>query len=177
MYPNDNIFSIYYEIGKRVPFQVKRSPDGLKGSHDVKYRYSQEGITYMVERIVPKGKYGYAFGYLMNNGVRDDNLHKKNNYGKENGGIPNAGCGEWCLIDIPGVPKEEVEKYQDAKDHCHSTYRENGDTHPILKIIQLDDIMPFGKYKGKSLREVIEVDSSYINWVIENVRNYQLKIS
>lgn len=55
MYPHDNIFNIYYEIGKRVPFQVKRSPIGLNGSRDEEYRYSQEGITYMVERVVPKG--------------------------------------------------------------------------------------------------------------------------
>ena len=25
MYPRDNIFNIYYNIGRRVPFQVKRS--------------------------------------------------------------------------------------------------------------------------------------------------------
>ncbi len=177
MYPRDNIFNIYYEIGKRVPFQVKRSPWGLKGSNNVDYRYSKEGVTYMVERIVPKGKYGYAFGYLLINDVRDDEMHKKYNNGKDNGSIPCAGCGEWCLIDIPGVPKEEVEKYQDAKDFCHSTYRQTGDPHPTLKIIQLDDTMPFGKHKGKTLREIIESDKSYVDWVVNNVKDYKLQIS
>lgn len=36
MYPQDNIFKIYYNIGKRLPFQVKCSPRGLKGSCDDK---------------------------------------------------------------------------------------------------------------------------------------------
>jgi hypothetical protein len=177
MYPHDNIFNIYYEIGKRVPFQVKRSPIGLNGSRDEEYRYSQEGITYMVERVVPKGKYGYAFGYLMKDGIRDDKLHIQYNYGKANGAIPNAGCGEWCLIDIPQMPKEEVEKHQNAKDFCHDTYKRNGDPHPTLKIVELDDALPFGKYKGKTLREVLETDKSYIDWVITNVKEYQLKLS
>ena len=177
MYPRDNIFNIYFEIGKRVPFQVKRSPWGFKGSNNVEYRYSQEGVTYMVERVIPKGKYGYAFGYLMMNGVRDDELHKQYNYGKSNGSIPCAGCGEWCLIDIPGMSKEEVEKYQDAKDFCHATYKQTGDPYPTLRIIELYDVMPFGKYKGKTLREVVEADQSYIDWVVNNVKEYQLKLS
>lgn len=103
MYPQDNIFNIYYEIGKRVPFQVKRSPWGLKGSNNVEYRYSQEGVTYMVSRVFPKGKYGYAWGYLLYNGERNEEMQKEYFGGRET--IPCAGCGEWCLIDIPGVPK------------------------------------------------------------------------
>lgn len=39
MYPKDNVFNIYYNIGKRLPFQVKRSQIGLKGSRDIDYRY------------------------------------------------------------------------------------------------------------------------------------------
>lgn len=63
MYPHDNIFTIYYNIGKRLPFQVKRSPMGLKGSRDVDYRYSQEGKTFMVEEIKIHNKiYGSAKG-------------------------------------------------------------------------------------------------------------------
>lgn len=175
MYPKDNIFNIYYEIGKRVPFQVKRSPWGLKGSNNVEYRYSQEGVTYMVTRVFPKGKYGYAWGYLLYNGERNEEMQKEYFNGRET--IPCAGCGEWCLIDIPGVSKEEVEKYQDAKDFCHSTYKQTNDPHPTLKIIELDDTMPFGKYKGKTLQEVIDTDKSYIEWVVNNVKDYQLKLS
>lgn len=32
MYPHDNIFSIYYNIGKRTPFLVKRCELGLARS-------------------------------------------------------------------------------------------------------------------------------------------------
>lgn len=81
------------------------------------------------------------------------------------------------MIDIPGVSKEEVEKYQDAKDFCHSTYKQTNDPHPTLKIIELNDTMPFGKYKGKTLQEVIDTDKSYIEWVVNNVKDYQLKLS
>ena len=169
MYPRDNIFNIYYEIGKRVPFQVKRSPMGLKGSKDMKYRYSQEGVTYMVTRIFPKGKFGYAWGYLLYDGEKNEEMQKERFGGRET--IPCAGCGEWCLID-----REEVEKFQDAKDFCHSTYRQTGDTQPTLKIIQLDDLMLFGKYKGMFLREVIDTDKSYIDWVINNVKDYRSSI-
>ena len=177
MYPKDNIFNIYYEIGKRVPFQVKRNNVGFKGYFDMEYRYSTKGITYMVERVVPKGEYGYAFGYLLKDGVRDDELHQKYNYGKTNGSITCAGCGEWCLIDIPGLSKEEVSRFQDAKDNCHNTFQQTGDPRPTVKIIQPDDEMPFGKYKGKKLREVAEQDPAYINWAINNVSNNQLKLS
>ena len=59
MYPYDTIFSIYKRIGLRVPFQVKRSHKG-KGVTDIKYRYSQEGYTFMVEKVVKEdGKYGH----------------------------------------------------------------------------------------------------------------------
>ena len=35
MYPHDNIFSIYYNIGKRTPFLVKRCELGLARSSSV----------------------------------------------------------------------------------------------------------------------------------------------
>ena len=74
MYPQDNVFNIYYNIGKRIPFQVKSYPMGLKGSHDLDYRYSQEGRTFMVEKVVIRNKvYGTTYVNLMTNGVRDDN--------------------------------------------------------------------------------------------------------
>jgi len=107
MYPKDNVFQIYFNIGKRLPFQVKRCQVGLKGSYDEDYRYSQQGRTFMVERIALRNKiYGTAYGYCMIDGVRDDDNDYMKNY--EKGTVPCAGCAEWVLIDIPGVDMNEV---------------------------------------------------------------------
>lgn len=35
--------------------------------------------------------------------------------------------------------------------------------------LDLDDKMPFGKYKGYTLSEVIEVDPSYLEWCCNNL--------
>ena len=143
MYPKDNIFDIYYRIGKRVPFQVKRSPSGLKGALDKQYRYNKEGKTFMVERVVPKGKYGEAFGYCLFNNIRDDD-YMKTVYGDIKS-IPCAGCGEWVLIDIPGVDLNEV-----------------------FPIHSPAYIFSFGLYRGKTLAHVYKNDPHYICWLIDN---------
>lgn len=36
-------------------------------------------------------------------------------------------------------------------------------------------IFTFGKYKGRTLKEVIERDSSYITWCLEKVKDFTLK--
>lgn len=150
MYPKDNVFNIYYNIGKRLPFQVKRSPLGLKGSRDEDYRYSQEGRTFMVEKIkMTSKKYGVAYGYCMIDGKRDDD----NEYMKlhEKGTVPCAGCGEWVLIDIPGVDMNEV-----------------------FPLHTSDFVLPFGKYKGKSLGEIYKEDPKYVYWLSESDRYFRI---
>ena len=150
MYPRDNIFQIYYNIGKRLPFQVKRSPSGLKGSRDEEYRYSQEGRTFMVEKIKIRNKiYGTAYGYCMIDGVRDDDNEYMKGY--KEGEIPCAGCGEWVLIDIPGVDLNEV-----------------------FPLHGPDYKLPFGKYKGKTLREVYAVDPQYVHWLDGTDRYFRI---
>jgi len=32
----------------------------------------------------------------------------------------------------------------------------------------LDSTMPFGKYKGRTIRELMKVDQQYLNWLTEN---------
>ena len=38
-----------------------------------------------------------------------------------------------------------------------------------MKIYELNDIFDFGKYKGKSIKEIMEYHSNYIAWCIEKV--------
>ena len=150
MYPKDNVFQIYYNIGKRLPFQVKRSPMGLKGSYDEDYRYSQEGRTFMVERVEIHNRiYGTAYGYLMIDGVRDDNNQYMENY--EKGTVPCAGCGEWVLIDVPGE-----------------------DLNVIFPEHKPDFVLPFGKYKGKTLEEIYKSDPKYVFWLADTDRYFRI---
>ncbi|MBR5030416.1 MAG: hypothetical protein IKX63_04865 [Muribaculaceae bacterium] len=149
MYPRDNVFQIYYNIGKRLPFQVKRSPMGTKGSYNEEYRYSKEGRTFMVESVKIHNRiYGEAYGYMMIDGIRVDNDLYMEEY---NGTIPSAGSGEWVLIDVPGVNLNEIFPVHDP-----------------------DFVVPFGKYKGKTLEEIYKIDPQYVFWLDETDRYFHI---
>lgn len=143
MYPHDNIFNIYYNIGKRTPFVVKRCEVGLRRSLP-ENRYSKEGRTFLVEDVKPRGKYGHAYGHCMIDGVVDDNCEYMQYYKDKlpSGEIPCAGCGEWVLLDVPGVNMEEIFPKKKGTD-----------------------IIAFGKYKGKTYQEVYELDAQYLTWL------------
>ena len=73
MYPHDNIFSIYYNIGKRTPFLVKRCELGLARSSSEERRIDpNQDRTFLVETVKPRGKYGKAYGKCFVNGKPDD---------------------------------------------------------------------------------------------------------
>lgn len=148
MYPKDNIFNIYYNIGRRTPFQVKRSR-----SMDVDFRYNKKGRTFMVERVEPKGKYGKAFGYCLIDDIRNDE-YMKQSYPNNNGEIPCAGCGEWTLIDVPNV-----------------------DIKKIFPVHTIDEIIPFGKHKGKSIADIYNEDPRYIFWLMESDPYYKIDVA
>lgn len=143
MYPQDNIMNIYYSIGKRTPFVVKRCVSGSKGSYDWEYRYSNKGRTFLVEKVVPKGRYGEAYGKCFVDGQPDDSYRQGcyPEYAKSEE-IPLAGCGEWVLIDVP-----------------------NADLNELFPPHNAQDIMPFGKYKGKTFQEIFDTDPAYIKWL------------
>lgn len=124
----------------RVPFQVKRSHKG-RGVTDINYRYSQEGYTFMVEKVVKDdGKYE-AYGYCMVDGIRDD-LCVKKFYPQNKGEIPNARANGWVLIDVPGVDMNE-----------------------LFPIHSANEVIKSGKHKGKTYAEAYRIDSKYIDWL------------
>ena len=52
MYPRDNIFNIYYNIGKRTPFLVKRCELGLARSSSEERRIDpNQDRTFLVEKV------------------------------------------------------------------------------------------------------------------------------
>jgi uncharacterized protein (DUF3820 family) len=94
------------------------------------------------------GKYGKVYGFYYRNGERADSSDveaccwcKKNDTEPQE--IPNSGCGSWALLSIVGEPTVEP-----------------------INVLGLDDVIDFGKYKGKKLREVIVSDWQYIKWAI-----------
>ena len=109
MYPHDNIFNIYYNIGKRTPFLVKRCELGLARSSSEERRIDpNRDRTFLVETVKPRGKYGKAYGKCFVNGKPDDTYRQECYPDIKDEEIPCAGCGEWVLIDVPGVSLDEI---------------------------------------------------------------------
>ena len=99
MYPHDNIFNIYYNIGKRTPFLVKRCELGLARSSSEERRIDpNRDRTFLVETVKPRGKYGKAYGKCFMNGKPDDTYRKECYPNIKDEEIPCAGCGEWVLM-------------------------------------------------------------------------------
>ena len=72
MYPHDNIFSIYYNIGRRTPFLVKRCESGpARSSSEERRMNPNRDRTFLVESVKPRGKYGKAYGKCFVDGKPD----------------------------------------------------------------------------------------------------------
>lgn len=152
MYPKDNIFTIYYNIGKRTPFLVKRCELGLARSQTEERRIDpSRDRTFLVETVKPRGKYGKAYGKCFVDGIPDDSYRQECYPHIKDEEIPCAGCGEWVLIDVPGVPTDEV-----------------------FPIHRADDILMFGKYKGKSFGEIYRIDHQYLYWLEKTDRFFKI---
>jgi uncharacterized protein (DUF3820 family) len=152
MYPNDNIFNIFYNIGRRTPFLVKRCESGLERSLNEERRVDpNKDRTFLVEKVNPRGKYGKAYGKCFVNGEPDDSYRQQYYPNIKDEEIPCAGCGEWVLIDVPGVPLDD-----------------------IFPIHKAEDIIDFGKYKGKSYGEIYKIDSQYLHWLETSDRNFKI---
>lgn len=152
MYPKDNIFNIYYNIGKRIPFLVKRCELGLERSSSEERRIDlNQDRIFLVEIVKPRGRYGKAYGKCFVNG-KPDNTYRQECYPSiKDEEIPCAGCGEWVLIDVPGVSLDE-----------------------IFPIHKANEILMFGKYKGKSFGEIYKADYQYLHWLETTDRFFKI---
>ena len=144
MYPRDNIFQIYYNIGRRLPFLVKRCEQGLARSSSWERMYSNRDRCFLVEKIEPKGKYGKAYGKAYVDGLPNNEYRETCYPNITDDEIPCAGCGEWVLVDVPGVDMNEV-------------FPPRGPEYEI----------GFGQHKGQSLGEIYKSDPKYIFWLLE----------
>lgn len=152
MYPHDNIFNIYYNIGKRTPFLVKRCELGLaRSSSEARRIDPNQDRTFLVETVKPRGKYGKAYGKCFVDGKPDDTYRQECYPEIKDEEIPCAGCGAWVLIDVPGTSLDE-----------------------LFPIHKANDILMFGKYKGKSFGEIYEIDSQYLHWLETTDRLFRI---
>ena len=144
-FPQNNLIELYYNIGRALPFTAQRFPDG-RVSDWYRNQYVQ---VVKVEPHGKFGKYGKVYGYYFRNGERADSSDSQENSwckkeDTEPKEIPCCGCGSWFLLDIQGEPIEGNE----------------------VKVLGLDDIFTFGKYKDRTIKEVIDTDWNYVKWAI-----------
>lgn len=143
-FPHNNLIELYYNVGRALPFTAQRFPDGRVSDW---YR-SQYVEVVKVEPHGQYGKYGKVYGFYYRNGERADSSDveaccwcKKDDTEPQE--IPNCGCGSWALLTIQGEPTAEP-----------------------IKVLGLDDIIDFGKYKGRKLGDIVISDWQYIKWAV-----------
>ena len=143
---HNSLISIYYNIGRALPFRAQRFPDGRDSSW---YR-SQFVEVHEVNPSGKGGKYGHAYGFYFRNGERADATENNPEHSwckksdTEPKAIPCAACGSWVLLDILGEPTAEP-----------------------AKIYGINDILENGKHKGEPLSKVILSDWDWIKWANE----------
>lgn len=148
---SNSLISIYYNIGRALPFRAQRFPDG----RDSKWYRSQFVEVYSVKPSGKGGKYGDAYGLYYRNGVREDAWENDPEHSwckkgdTEPQSVPCAACGSWVLLDILGEPT------------CEPT-----------KVYGLDDKLELGKHKGKTLLEVIHSDWKWLKWAISDSEHF-----
>lgn len=142
---HNSLISIYYNIGRALPFTAQRFPDG-RVSNWYKSQYVE------VHKIMPSGKggkYGDALGFYYRNGERA-NSSDDISYSwckiddTEPQPVPCAACGSWVLLDILGEP-----------------------THEPTKVYGLEDVLERGKHKGEKVIDVVHKDWNWIKWADE----------
>lgn len=145
MVPTDNIFSIYYSIGRALPFEMQRFPK------DATDWYKSQSV--LVTEIHPRGKYGAALGFYLHKGERADSYWCKKD-DTEPQLIPCCGCGGWSLVRVIGEPTAAAKEKQPTT------------------VLEPDDILTFGKYKGHKVIDVYLENYKYLKWAEANVRDF-----
>lgn len=147
----NSLISIYYNIGRALPFRAQRFPDGR-----VSDWYRSQFVE--VHEVKPRGKggkYGDAFGFYFRNGERADAMENNPEHSwckmtdTEPQAIPCAACGSWVLLDVLGVATAEP-----------------------TKIYTLNDVLESGKHKGETLADVIRSDWGWVKWANENAEHF-----
>ena len=147
----NSLISIYYDIGRVLPFRAQRYPDGRISD----WYKSQYVEVYEVKPGGKGGKYGYAYGFYYRKGERADATENdpEHSWCKKSDTtpqcIPSASSGSWILLDILDDPTTES-----------------------AKLIGVNDVLEMGKYKGITLAEVIHSNWQWVKWASQNIAYY-----
>lgn len=91
----ENVFQIHARVGK-LPFAMSR------------HNWTDQDLV-VVLKIVPRGKYGVAYGFPVRDGVPNAHLSYDSQW-KKNMELPNIGSYQWRYIDIPDFRLKELEE-------------------------------------------------------------------
>ncbi len=149
---NRNIFQIWDDIGRILPFAVTRNNNTL-------YDYI------VVERVdIKMWPYGIAYGYPSKDGKPSDYFKKFYKDWKKGDAIPSPGVYQWHLVETSELhTAKEIERSLDTriKEKIKKSI-----------IYELDTILAFGKFKGKTINEISNQNPEYIIWLINNVDDF-----
>lgn len=203
----NSLISIWYNIGRALPFRAQRFPDGR-----VSEWYKSQFVE--VHSVKPSGKgakYGNAYGFYYRNGERA-NADENPDYSwcniddSEPKDIPHAACGSWVLIDILGEATAEPTKVYGVNDvlekgkykgktvaeviHSDWNWIKWAETvseqfffkwdevleerKKNIKILQPKDMLTFGKYKGKTIKDIAENDFNYLRWLADRTDDFAI---
>lgn len=204
----NSLISIWYNIGRALPFRAQRFPDGR-----VSNWYRNQFVE--VHSVKPGGKggqYGYAYGFYFRNGERADAWENdpEHSWCKKDDTLPQeipcAACGSWVLLDILGEATTEPTiiyglndvlekgkyKGKTVAEVVHSDWGwikwacMNSDhfffdvdalieeKKKCIKILHPEDVLPYGKYKGKTIRYLAENNMDYLKWLDENSEDFNI---
>ncbi len=150
----NSLISIWYNIGRALPFRAQRFPDGR-----VSNWYKSQFVE--VHSVKPSGKggrYGNAYGFYYRNGERANAYDEPELCwckvdDTEPQSIPNAACGSWVLLDILGEPTTDT-----------------------IKVYRLNDKLEFGKHKDETLLDIVHNDWGWVEWVVDNLDHFYCDI-
>lgn len=123
---SENIFDIWRFLGKGTPFIVRRN--------------GWFHLSYKVTKVIPKGKYGEAFGYRLTDGKFEVDTPQEEPIGC-------CGCGNWELIE------NLIEDVEALQWNC----------------LDANNNLTFGKYKGMNVEDIKDKDEDYFKWAWGNV--------
>lgn len=149
---------------------VKRCELGLARASSEERRIDpNRDRTFLVETVKPRGKYGKAYGKCFVDGKPDDSYRQECYPNIKDEEIPCVGCGEWVLIDVPGVSLDDIFPnlhWLETTDRFFKIdFEELKQLYPNVEspsnVPITEKIIDFGKYKGKKFGDIKD-DTAYL---------------
>lgn len=154
-----NIFQIWRANKKKVPFVIR------------KMSWSDPDVYAIVEKVVPDQKgYGKAYGYPVTNGEPNDYFEYSNEW-RSRKQIPVAGCFVW--EEVTDIVIEEGKFKRVIAEQSNNKAKNNKKTRNKMQgIYEFQTTLSFGKYKGYTVKEILEDNPKYLLWAINNIEGF-----